>query len=128
LHPLDAMSSGRCTWFHPHQEPLTARKQWIGGAIKPQGRVRVDKGAARALAKGGSLLPAGMTEVEGDFSKGDAVMVMDGEGHDLARGLAAYGAREAQLLLGRKSSEFEALLGYRGPDEFIHRDDLVLST
>lgn len=126
LHPLSALRSGRCSWFHPREAPLTARKQWIAGAIKPQGRLVVDPGAARALLKGGSLLPAGIRAVEGQFSKGDAVIVLDESAQELARGLAAYGAEEAKLLCGRKSDEFEPLLGYQGPDEMIHRDDLVL--
>jgi len=126
MHPLSAMRQGRCTWFHPQQEPLTARKQWIMGALQPQGRLFVDGGAAQALAKGGSLLPAGIVRVEGDFQKGDAVMVLDSGDRDLGRGLTAYGAQEARQLQGRKSGDFEALLGYRGPDEMIHRDDLVL--
>jgi glutamate 5-kinase len=127
LHPLRAMESGRCTWFRPRQTPQTARKSWIAGSIKPQGRLIVDPGAAAALAKGGSLLPAGITVIEGSFQKGDAVAVLGPDGRDLARGLAAYGAEEAQRLKGRKSGDFEALLGYRGPDEMIHRDDLVLT-
>jgi glutamate 5-kinase len=128
LNPLRAMESGRCTWFYPSVAPPTARKQWIKGSIKPQGRLIVDQGAARALQKGGSLLPAGIKGVEGDFQKGDAVMVLDDQGRDLARGLAAYGAEEARLLAGRKSGDFQAILGYRGPDELIHRDDLVLTS
>jgi glutamate 5-kinase len=128
LNPLRAMeSTGRCTWFHPSQTPQTARKSWIAGSIKPQGRLFVDPGAAKALTKGGSLLPAGITLVEGNFQKGDAVAVLGPDGRDLARGLAAYGADEAQRLRGRKSGDFEGLLGYRGPDEMIHRDDLVLT-
>jgi glutamate 5-kinase len=127
LHPLRAMETGRCTWFHPRQNPQTARKSWIAGSIKPQGRLLVDPGAAAALAKGGSLLPAGIVGIEGSFQKGDAVAVLGPDGRDLARGLAAYGAEEAQRLKGRKSGDFEALLGYRGPDEMIHRDDLVLT-
>jgi glutamate 5-kinase len=127
LHPLRAMEGGRCTWFYPSVAPLTARKQWIKGSIKPQGRLTVDGGAAAALAKGGSLLPAGIRAVEGEFQKGDSVVVVDASGREVARGLAAYGAEDAKRLLGRKSGDFEALLGYGGPDEMIHRDDLVLT-
>jgi glutamate 5-kinase len=125
--PLSAMQNGRCTWFHPRQEPLTARKQWIAGALQPQGRVTVDGGAVQALARGGSLLPAGIVAVDGDFQKGDAVVLADTQGRDLGRGLTAYGADEARQLIRRKSADFERLLGYRGPDELIHRDDLVLT-
>jgi glutamate 5-kinase len=127
MHPLRAITTGgRCTWFLPKDEPLTARKQWIAGAVKPQGTLLVDAGARRALAKGGSLLPAGVTAVEGEFQKGDAVLVKDLEGHAVARGLAAYSAEDARRIIGRKSGDFESLLGYRGRDEIIHRDDMVL--
>lgn len=126
-HPLRAMElGGRCTWFLPTQEPLTARKRWIAGSVKPQGVLVVDAGARRALGRGGSLLPAGVTAVEGEFQKGDAVVVRDSEGKAVARGLAAYSAEDAKRIIGRKSGDFESLLGYRGRDEIIHRDDLVL--
>jgi glutamate 5-kinase len=129
LHPLRAMADGgRCTWFLPRQEPVTARKQWIVGALQPQGTLRVDPGAAAALAAGGSLLPAGIVGLDGSFQAGDAVRVVGPEGRGLARGLAAYSADDAKRIIGRKSGDFEALLGYRGPDEMIHRDDLVLES
>lgn len=129
LNPLRLMEEGgRCTWFEPRQEPLTARKQWIAGAVQPQGRMLVDAGAWRALKKGGSLLPAGVLAVIGDFQKGDAVIVLDADERPVARGLSAYSAEEARLILGRKSIDFEAMLGYRGPDEMIHRDDLVIES
>jgi len=127
LHPLRAVAEGgRCTWFLPGHEPLTARKQWIAGSVMPQGTLVVDAGARKALAKGGSLLPAGVKAVEGEFQKGDAVLVKDQEGRAVGRGLAAYSADDARRIIGRKSGEFESLLGYRGRDEIIHRDDLVL--
>jgi glutamate 5-kinase len=127
LHPLRGIEEGgRCTWFHPTHEPLTARKQWIAGSIKPQGRLTIDAGACRALKRGGSLLPAGVIAVDGEFQKGDAVTVTNGDGRSVARGLAAYSAEDAVRIMGRKSGDFEALLGYRGRDEIIHRDDLVL--
>jgi glutamate 5-kinase len=127
LHPLKAMEDGgRCTWFHPTQEPLTARKQWIAGSVKPQGVLKVDAGAKRALAKGGSLLPAGVVAIDGDFQKGDAVIVVDRDERPVGVGLSAYSADDARRIIGRKSGDFEDLLGYRGPDEIIHRDDLVI--
>jgi glutamate 5-kinase len=128
LHPLSAMEAGgRCTWFHAGQEPLTARKQWIAGSLKPAGTLTVDAGARRALSKGGSLLPAGVVEVDGDFQKGEAVVVSDRDGKPLGVGLSAYSAEDARKIIGRKSGDFEDLLGYRGPDEIIHRDDLVIA-
>jgi glutamate 5-kinase len=129
LHPLKVMEEGgRCTWFHPAEEPLTARKQWIAGSVKPQGTLTVDAGAKRALAKGGSLLPAGVVAIDGDFQKGDAVVVVDRDAHPVGVGLSAYSAEDACRIIGRKSGDFESLLGYRGPDEIIHRDDLVIET
>ncbi len=126
-HPLAALADGaRCTWFLAGVEPLTARKRWIAGSLKPTGRLVVDAGALRALQSGRSLLPAGVTAVEGLFERGDAVVVLGTDGVEVARGLCAYSAREARLILGHKSSEIEARLGYRGREELIHRDDLVL--
>ncbi len=116
----------RCTWFATSAEPRTARKRWIAGSIAAAGAIVVDDGAARALGHGGSLLPAGVVAVEGDFERGDTVMVRDAEGGTLGRGLVAYGASDARRIRGHKSREIETLLGYRGRDEMIHRDDLVL--
>jgi glutamate 5-kinase len=81
----------------------------------------------KALRSGKSLLPAGVTAVEGSFKRGDAVVVRDRAGREIARGLSAYSAEDARRIIGHKSGEIEALLGYRGRDEMIHRDDLVLS-
>ena len=111
----------------PASEPKTARKRWIAGALKPAGKIAVDAGALSALKSGRSLLPAGVIRVEGKFERGDAVIVTDPDGNELARGLSAYSARDAQLIMGHKSREIADLLGYRGRDEMIHRDDLVLS-
>ncbi len=126
-HPLAAVIDGaRCTWFLAEIEPLTARKRWIAGSLKPMGAVRVDAGALAALERGKSLLPAGVTAVEGTFERGDAVLVRDADGREVARGLIAYSSADAGRILGHKSREIEAVLGYRGREELIHRDDLVL--
>jgi len=126
-HSLAAVGvGGRCTWFVPSASPATARKRWIAGALTPAGAITVDDGAAAALARGKSLLPAGVVAVEGRFERGDAVIVRDGGGRRLGCGLSAYSADDARLILGHKTREIEALLGYRGRDEMIHRDDLVL--
>lgn len=125
--PLAAMEQGaRCTWFLPEGEGRSARKRWIAGSLAPLGVVVVDAGAARALARGSSLLPAGVRAVEGSFGRGDAVSVRDESGHELARGLSAYDADAARLIAGHRSEELEAILGWRGRDEIIHRDDLVV--
>jgi glutamate 5-kinase len=126
-HPLRALLEGAaCTWFLPREDGRSARKRWIGGSLSPLGSLTVDAGAARALAAGRSLLPAGVRAVAGDFTRGDAVRVMSPEGKELARGLSAYSAEDARRIMGHRSEEIEAILGWRGRDELIHRDDLVL--
>ena len=126
-HPLGQLEEGvPCTWFLPDANPKSARKQWIAGSLKPAGVIVLDDGALNALRSGKSLLPAGVMQVEGEFQRGDAVIVNDTSGHEVARGLIAYSAADARQIKGYKTSEIEALLGYRGRDEMIHRDDLVL--
>jgi len=116
----------RCSWFLPEASPRSARKKWIMGSLKTAGALTVDDGARRALSAGKSLLPAGVTGIEGDFKRGDVVDVRDRAGRLLGRGLVAYGADEARRIAGRKSAEIERLLGFRGRDEMVHRDDLVV--
>ena len=127
LHPLKRIEDGApCTWFLPSATPRTARKRWIAGTLRPAGTITVDDGALKALEKGKSLLPAGVIAAEGDFQRGDAVIVKGPGGREVARGLTAYSAADARRIMGHKSGEIEGLLGYRGRDEMIHRDDLVL--
>jgi glutamate 5-kinase len=126
-HPIRRIESGaRSTWFIPHSTPAAARKQWIAGTLRPAGAVRIDAGASRALQVGKSLLPAGVTGTLGRFEVGDTISVMTVDGAEIARGIAAYSDSDATRILGRKSSEIEAILGFRGRDELIHRDDLVI--
>jgi glutamate 5-kinase len=128
LNPLKAIADGApCSWFLPAANPLTARKRWIAGSLKPVGALTVDAGALKALMGGRSLLPAGVASVEGEFERGDAVRVLSPDGREVARGLCAYSAADARRIMRHKSGEIEALLGYRGRDEMIHRDDLVLT-
>ena len=127
-HPVRRIEQGgRSTWFRPSASPVAARKQWIAGTLKPAGVLRVDEGAARALSAGKSLLPAGVTAVQGRFERGDTVSVQRSDGRELARGIVAYSDSEALRIIGRRSEEIPALLGFAGRDELIHRDDLVLS-
>lgn len=127
MHPLRGLSNGqRASWFLSDVEPRTARKRYIAGALKPQGRLILDEGAVKALKGGKSLLPAGVTAVEGSFQRGDSVTLLTPSGQEVARGLAAYSAADAGRIIGHKSGEIEARLGYRGREELIHRDDLVL--
>jgi glutamate 5-kinase len=127
LNPLAALAGGGCcTWFLARSDPVAARKRWIGGTLEPRGSVVLDQGAAAALAGGKSLLPAGVTRVEGSFERGDAVIIRNGDGAEIGRGLVAYDCTDARAIIGRKSSEIEGILGYRGRPELIHRDDMVL--
>ena len=126
--PVKALQGGaRATWFLPKATPHAARKQWIAGTLKPKGIVRVDAGAEKALAGGRSLLPAGVSAVEGSFERGDAVAVLAPDKAEIGRGLIAYSADEARAIAGKRSDRIEEILGYRGRDEMIHRDDLVLT-
>jgi glutamate 5-kinase len=118
--------TARCSWFLPEASPLSARKKWIKGSLKTVGSLVVDDGAVRALSSGKSLLPAGVTAIDGEFRRGDVVDVKDKRGRVLARGLVAYAAEDARRIAGRKSVEIEKLLGFRGRDEMVHRDDLVV--
>ncbi len=128
LHPLAAIDDGaRATWFLSHVEPLTARKRYIAGSLNPTGSLTLDNGAQRALEGGKSLLPAGVTAVEGEFRRGDAVIVRAPDGAEIGRGLSAYPAADARRIIGHKSREIEAILGYRGREELIHRDDMALT-
>jgi glutamate 5-kinase len=127
LNPLRALAEGaRCTWFLPAPDGRSARKRWIAGGLAPLGALRVDAGAARALLAGSSLLPAGVAQVEGQFERGDPVVVQAADGRTLARGLCAYASTDAARIAGHRSDEIEAIIGWRGRDEMIHRDDLVL--
>ena len=128
FNPIRRIEEGAtCTWFMPKETPRSARKHWIAGTLNPVGKLIIDDGALKALQSGKSLLPAGVAGVDGEFQKGDAVIVVNGDATEVGRGLAAYSADDARQLMGHKSSEIEDLLGYRGADEMIHRDDLVLS-
>jgi len=105
-----------------------ARKQWIADHLQLRGSVRVDDGAVQKLRRdGSSLLPIGMTAVEGDFSRGDVIAIRSSDGIEVARGLANYASAEARLICRKPSNQFEALLGYAAEPEMVHRDNLVLS-
>jgi glutamate 5-kinase len=126
-HPLQRIEEGeRCTWFVPSSTPVATRKQWIAGTLKPAGAIAVDDGAVRALMGGKSLLPAGVTRALGRFDRGDTVSIIAPDGTEVARGICAYSDTDAARIMGRKSAEIEKVLGFRGRDEIVHRDDLVL--
>ncbi|MCC7348777.1 MAG: glutamate 5-kinase [Variibacter sp.] len=126
-HPLSAIAAGaRCTWFLTPANPVTARKKWIAGSLEPKGTLTLDAGAVAALRRGSSLLPAGVTRVDGSFARGDAVVVRGPDGAEIGRGLVAFDAEDAERLCGRQSGEIVSILGFAGRAEMIHRDDLVL--
>lgn len=126
LNPLSAVEAGaQVTWFLPDTDPQAARKRWIA-AMKPRGELRVDEGAARALSSGKSLLPAGVTLVEGDFGRGEPVSILDLQGNRIGCGLTRYSSGEAREIAGHRSDEITAILGYPGRAALIHRDDMVL--
>ena len=126
-HPLQRIEEGaRCTWFVPSSTPLATRKQWIAGTLRPAGAIVVDDGAVRALMGGKSLLPAGVTRAMGRFDRGDTVSIIGPDGSEVARGICAYSDGDAARIIGRQSADIEKVLGFRGRDEIVNRDDLVL--
>ena len=128
MHPLRAITEGaKVTWFLAKSDPVTAKKRWLAGQLVPSGQVTIDAGAEKALLSGKSLLPAGVTRVEGEFDRGDAVIIRSNDSHELGRGLIAYAAADARRIIGKRSSEIAAILGYEGRDTLIHRDDMALN-
>jgi glutamate 5-kinase len=126
-HPLQAIADGGlCTWFLTPANPVTARKRWIAGSLEPKGTLTIDAGAVTALRAGKSLLPAGVTRVDGQFARGDAVVVRGPDTHEIGRGLIAYDADHADQIKGHSSADVATILGVSGRIEMIHRDDLVI--
>jgi glutamate 5-kinase len=126
-NPLRRLAEGaRCTWFLPAPDGHSARKRFILGTLQPAGSFTLDAGAVRALRQGRSLLPAGVRGMAGNFERGDVIDVLGPDGARLGRGLTAYGSADAARIIGHRSGEISDILGWRGRDELIHRDDLVL--
>jgi glutamate 5-kinase len=126
LNPLKLLENGaNATWFKPESDPQLARKRWIA-SMKPKGKITVDAGAADALGDGKSLLPAGVAAVSGKFGRGDPVEIIAAAGQKLGQGLSRYTADEARAIMGLKSSEIEARLGYPGRAALVHRDDMAV--
>ena len=126
-HPLDAIAKGaRCTWFLAAGNPVAARKKWIAGSLEPKGTLVIDAGAVAALRRGNSLLPVGVVRIDGDFARGDAVIIRGPDGAEIGRGLCAYDAADAQKIRGRSSADIGAILGFSGRAEIVHRDNLVV--
>ena len=126
-HPLQAITDGaRCTWFLTPANPVAARKKWIGGSLEPKGILTIDAGAVAALKSGKSLLPAGVIRVDGEFARGDAVVIRGPDGVEIGRGLVAYDAEDAAKIKGRSSADILSILGFAGRTEMVHRDHLVV--
>jgi len=126
-HPLRAIASAApSTWFLTPGNPVTSRKKWIAGSLEPKGTLVIDAGAVAALRRGNSLLPVGVIRVDGQFARGDAVVVRGPDGAEIGRGLVAYDAPDADKVKGRPSSDVVLVLGIEGRVEIIHRDDLAL--
>ncbi len=126
-HPVARLNeSVPCTWFLSTSNPVTARKKWIAGSLEPRGVLYVDAGAASAIMNGKSLLSAGVTRVEGNFTSGDCVLIRDSRAAEIGGGLVGYDASEAALIAGRNSQHILSVLGFAGRAAIIHRDDMVL--
>jgi glutamate 5-kinase len=126
-HPLRAVATNApATWFLTRGNPVTSRKKWIAGSLEPKGTLVIDAGAVAALRRGNSLLPVGVLRVDGQFARGDAVVVRGPDGAEVGRGLVAYDAADADKIKGRPSAEILLVLGTGGRAEMIHRDDLAL--
>jgi glutamate 5-kinase len=126
-HPLQAIAAGApATWFLTPVNPVTSRKKWIAGSLEPKGILTIDAGAVAALRRGNSLLPVGVIRIDGQFARGDAVIVRGPDGAEIGRGLVAYDAGDAEKVKGRPSGDIMLLLGIEGRAEMIHRDDLAL--
>ncbi|MDA8712908.1 glutamate 5-kinase [Alphaproteobacteria bacterium] len=125
--PLSALANGaRSTVFMAHDNPHSARAAWIAGGLQPGGSLHLDAGAVAALRAGKSLLPVGLTGLDGQFERGDCVALLDADGQEIGRGLSAYASEEAKRMVGLSSDAVQDTLGYRGRDEMVHRDDMVL--
>ena len=126
-HPLRALRKGaRHTLFAASEGRAQARKRWIMGTLEVAGSLTVDAGAAKALLSGKSLLPIGVTNVKGEFDRGDTIAVLDPDGREIARGLAGLGRDEADLVKGKNSARAAEILGLGGRSELIHRDNMVV--
>lgn len=125
--PIAALQRGaRSTLFRAGASPVAARKRWIAGSLDVPGRLLLDAGAVAALIRGGSLLPVGVTAVDGEFARGDTVRLAGPDGTEIGRGMIAYGAEDARRIVGRRSAEIDEILGFAGRSVMVHRDDLVL--
>jgi glutamate 5-kinase len=127
-NPLKRIAErGPCTWFLTSSTPRAARKTFIAGTLEPKGVLVIDAGAVRALEGGKSLLAAGVKRIEGEFTRGDAVLIRGPGGREVGRGLVGYDAEDAKRIIGHSTEEILSILGAGARAEVIHRDDLALA-
>ena len=127
ISPIQSLIDGvECTWFKASATPSSARKHWISGKLRSLGTYVVDEGAAQALSKGKSLLPAGVGEVRGEFGRGDAVTIETTHGRQIGKGLSEYSSEQATRIIGAHSDEIEDILGFKYRDTLVHRDNMVM--
>ena len=130
-NPIKALGAGaRSSLFVAHDTPLTARKNWIAHTLQPSGTITMDDGAIAALRAGKSLLPVGVTQIDGQFERGDCVSLVSRDGTEIGRGLAGLASDDARLMMGKASKARDDILGgpsERGRSELVHRDDMVLA-
>ena len=119
------LEKNNCTWFLPKISKLDARKKWIISSISPKGELIIDDGAISALKKGKSLLAAGIKKINGKFSKGDHIKILDKNMKEYARGLSSFTSEEISIIKGQHSNRINELLGYITKSEVIHKDDMV---
>ena len=119
------IKKNKCTWFLPKISKLDARKKWIIGSVSPKGELVIDDGAINALKKGKSLLAAGIKKVNGTFSKGDHIKILDKNLKEYARGLSSFSSEETIKIQGQHSNKISELLGYISKSEVVHKDDMV---
>ena len=123
--PLSSITKENCSIFLANKNPSSSRKQWLLNHLHPSGFIKIDDGANQAIKNNKSLLPAGVIEVGGKFSRGDVISVYSPKKEKIAIGISAYDINEVKKIIGKKSKEIPSILGYEGRDEIIHKDDLV---
>jgi len=124
-NPLVSINKKNSTWFYADKSPKRSRQQWLLNHLHPSGTVYIDHGAMLAIQNNKSLLPSGVTEVKGNFNRGDVISIVDNQKRKVAIGVIAYDSRDTKKIIGKNSKEITKILGYEGRDEIIHKDDLV---
>jgi glutamate 5-kinase len=126
-NPIDLLiKNGLCTWFKAENSPISAKKQWILNSPTINGVIAIDEGAVEALLQGNSLLAIGVSDIQGIFGKGEIISIVNSKGNEIARGLCSYAHHEMVAIAGKQSNQIADIVGYYGPDEIVHRDNMAL--